>query len=124
MFRIIQIALCAVLISLLGLPALAGGKPVCKPQPSMAANVTGTVYNTGAGLVERTEGLVSGCLRSTFSFFNPCLDLVKGCTTRVLAPIEKPFEYAEDWANQRMGAKKQAAVKAHQTKKPETPKCK
>jgi hypothetical protein len=116
MFRITQIAFCALLIVLLGLPALAGGKPACKPQPSIASNVTGTVYDTGAGLVERTEGLVSGCFRSVFSFFNPC-------TTRVLAPIEKPFDCAENWMNERMAARQQAAVKP-QPKKQAAPKCK
>jgi hypothetical protein len=123
MFRITQIAFCVLLIFLLGLPAFAGGKPACKPQPSITSNVTGTVYDTGSGLVERTEGLVSGCFRSVFSFFNPCLDVVKGCTSRVLAPIERPFDCAENWVNERLAARKQAAVKP-QPKKQAPPVCK
>ncbi|MEW6532638.1 MAG: hypothetical protein AB1473_17540 [Thermodesulfobacteriota bacterium] len=51
----------------------------------------GQAYSKGATIVKDTEYHVTEIMRNTFSLFNPCLDLVKGCTRVVLTPIEKPF---------------------------------
>jgi hypothetical protein len=52
-------------------------------------------YKGGSHILDTGGMLVNGCLKTTFSLFNPCLDLVKGCTTRVLSPLDKGFAYAE-----------------------------
>ncbi len=105
MYKLIKIAVCFVLISLLAVPAFSAGKTVDRTRPNIISNVAETVYDTSAGVVEKTEGLFSGCLKTTFSFFNPCLDLVKGCTTVVLAPIQKPIDYTEGFFVRRTAAK-------------------
>ena len=63
---------------------------VCTVSPVVAGtsyidSATNTLYRGGASVAENTEGLVSGVLKGTFSLFNPCLDIVKGCTSIVLA---------------------------------------
>jgi hypothetical protein len=96
MNKMAKITICGLLIVALAIPAFAGGAP---DKRSTVSKVSGKVYKGGANMLARTEGLVSGCLKNCFSFFNPCLDVVKGCTNVVLSPIEKPFAYAEDaWA--------------------------
>jgi hypothetical protein len=89
------IILSILLLAVWASPVLAAGHQTKKSIKSTAANVAGTVYQGGVSLAERTEGLVSGCLKTTFSFFNPCLDVVKGCSTIVMSPIEKPLDYLE-----------------------------
>lgn len=78
-------------------------------------STTNTIYRGGASMVEQTEGLVSGVLKGTFSLFNPCLDIVKGCTNIVLAPIEAPFSYFSK-------STKYRAKKGSKSKKPKTSK--
>lgn len=119
MLYIIKITICVVLISLLSIPVFADGKVAAKKQPSVVTKVTGTVYDTGVGIAERTEGLLSGCLRTTFSFFNPCLDLVKNCATVAMSPIEKPLDWAENAMARRTQTKNVASMRAPQPKKPE-----
>ena len=53
-------------------------------------------YKGGSHILDRGGMLVNTCLKTSFSLFNPCLDFVKGCTTRVLSPIDKGFAYAEN----------------------------
>jgi hypothetical protein len=50
--------------------------------------------------------LVNGCLKRSFSLFNPCLDFVKGCTTLVLSPLDKGFAYAENTVTRHWPKKK------------------
>lgn len=96
MNKMAKITICGLLIVALAIPAFAGGAP---DKRSTVSKVSGKVYKGGADMLARTEGLFSGCLKNCFSFFNPCLDVVKGCTNVVLSPIEKPFAYVEDaWA--------------------------
>jgi len=115
MDRWLCVAVCGILIVALALPAQAGGAP---EKRSTVSKVTGTVYKSGASVLDRSERLVSGCLKNCFSFFNPCLDLVKGCTNVVMKPIEKPFDYVENaWAKRG----KKPAPRVPAPKKPELP---
>lgn len=93
MTNIAKITICALLIAALAVPAFAGG-PAKKP--STFSRATHGIYSGAACVLDRTEGLLTGCLRTTFGLFNPCLDVVKGCTSRVLAPVERPFAYVEN----------------------------
>ncbi len=90
MNRTVWIIIAALLISALAMPAFAGSSR------AKGVSSTGTkIYNGGAAIASQTEGLVSGCLKTVFCLFNPCLDVVKGCTNVVLGPIDRSFAYAE-----------------------------
>jgi len=117
MSKIAKITLCALLVLALAIPAFANGAP---EKRSSASKVTGAIYKGSAKALESTEGLVTGCLRRTFSLFNPCLDFVKGCATVAFMPIEKPLDYIEKAAFKPRQAKK-AAPKIPEPKKPEIP---
>ncbi|MEW6348646.1 MAG: hypothetical protein AB1646_06260 [Thermodesulfobacteriota bacterium] len=79
-----------VLTVILIVPALAGGTT---EKRSTARGVAGSIYKSGATALDQTEGAVTACLTRTFNLFNPCLDLIKGCTGLVLAPIHGPLDY-------------------------------
>ena len=111
-----RIVLCAVLIVALGAPALAAGD--AKKSNSLST-VTGTIYKGGATVIDTAEGVCTGCLKRTFVFFNPCIDLFKVCTNVVLSPIEKPFSYVEKTL---FKPKTSGAPNAPAPKKPEIPK--
>ena len=66
------------------------------PERSAVSRYGGTVYKSGSQVLDKSGMLVNSCLKNTFSLFNPCLDFVKGCTTRVLSPLDKGFAYAEN----------------------------
>jgi len=102
MSKIAKIALCTLLVLALAIPAFANG---ASEKRSSASKVTGAIYKGGATALETTEGLFSGCLRRTFSLFNPCLDFVKGCANVALMPIEKPLEYVEKGSLQTAASK-------------------
>jgi|GEM_PF-457179 len=95
MSKIAQILICGLLVCVLVVPAFAGNAPDGRPSSSKAVTVTKTIYHGGAAVADRAEGLFSGCLRTVFSVCNPCMDLVKGCTGFVMAPVEIPFAYLE-----------------------------
>jgi hypothetical protein len=118
MSKIAKITLCALLIVALAIPALAGGAP---GKRSTASKVKGAIYKGGATALETTEGVVTGCLRRTFSLFNPCLDFVKGCATVALMPIEKPLDFVEKAAFKPRHVRKAAAKKIPVPQKPEIP---
>lgn len=117
MSKIARIALCALLVVALAVPAFANG--VSKKR-STTSKVTGAIYRGGATALEGTEGLLSGCLKRTFSLFNPCLDFVKGCANIAVMPIEKPLAYVEKVAFKPRHARK-AAAKIPEPQKPEIP---
>jgi len=54
---------------------------------------TSNAYNGATTRIAETEGHVTEILRNTFGLFNPCMDLVKGCSRLVFAPLEAPFNY-------------------------------
>ena len=90
MNRTVWIIIAALLISTLAVPAFAG-----TARDSGWSSATTKIYNGGATVVSQTEGVFSGCLKTVFCLFNPCLDVVKGCTNVVLNPIDRSFAYAE-----------------------------
>lgn len=77
----VRIAIAMLLVVALAAPVFSANR----------SSTMGRVYSASASLAEQAEGAFSGCLKRTFSIFNPCLDLVKSCTNIVLIPIEAPF---------------------------------
>jgi hypothetical protein len=67
--------------------AFAGGAP--------SRSVSKTIYQGGASALATTEGLFSGCLKNIFSAFNPCLDMVRGCSDNVFSPLDRSVSYVE-----------------------------
>ncbi|MFH1117347.1 MAG: hypothetical protein V1792_25795 [Pseudomonadota bacterium] len=105
-----MIALLAVLAVAVASPADAG--------PRSSDSTTYKIYSGGVSALETTEGLISSVLKGSFSLFNPCLDIVKGCTNIVLAPIEYPLSYLDRPAR-RVATK---TLKVPVPEKPELPK--
>ncbi len=105
-----MLALVLVIAVAIASPAAAGTRS--------SDSTTYKIYSGGVSALEQTEGLISGVLKGTFSLFNPCLDIVKGCTNIVLAPIEYPLSYL-DRSNRRVATKRHKVPVA---KKPEVPK--
>ncbi len=105
----------AMVVSLVLSPLLAWSGP---NEKGYLSNVSGQFYRGGVTVLEKTEDVVSGVLKRTFGFFNPCLDLVRGCTNTVLRPIEGPISYVESvtW-----GSKPKPVGKIPTPKKPEIP---
>jgi len=87
------------------------------PERSAVSRYGGTVYKSGSQVLDRSGMLVNSCLKNTFSLFNPCLDFVKGCTTRVLSPLDKGFAYAENAVARQLPKRK--TVKAPEAGKTE-----
>ncbi len=81
------ITACAFLIVLPSLVAASSGQSGSFAAVSKFGN---QIYSGGSTVLNRGEDLLSGCLKTTFSIFNPCLDLIKGTTGVILAPIERP----------------------------------
>lgn len=114
MAKLAKIAVCTLMALLLSVPAFSGSAP---RKGSYVSTVTGSIYNGGATVLDKAEGLFSGCLKRTFGLFNPCLDFIQGCTGYVLAPIEKPLAYLDRYAGK--AKSKQAASSVPTPKKPE-----
>lgn len=85
------IALCGLLILALASPVFADGGLVKRAHRSWGSTICGGINHAA----DQTAGAFTGCLKRTFSLFNPCLDAIKGCTNIVMWPIEKPFDYVE-----------------------------
>ena len=108
MFKILRRALVVSLIVALAIPAFAATKGSNK---SFTSNVAGSVFNTGANMVDTADGYVNSALKRTFSLFNPCLDAIKFCSDRIFAPIQMPIDYVESRIYKRnLGPKKAVAV--------------
>lgn len=86
--------LCVTIIAIMCLAfaasAFAGGAP------AQSSSMSGAVYNHGASALATTEGFVSGCLRNIFGAFNPCLDMVRGCSDVVFSPLDRSVGYVEN----------------------------
>jgi len=106
----IRICMCILLVVAVATPALSGNG---------ATSTLGKVYKESASLGEQVEGAFSGCLKRTFSVFNPCLDLVKGCASIALIPIEAPFNLVSRVACPSPAPKQ--APKVPMPEKPELP---
>jgi hypothetical protein len=92
MDRILKMGVCLTLIVVLSCPAIVLAKNAGQ---STFVNMTNQVYDGGAKALDKTEGILNQCLKSTFSLFNPCLDIVKMCTDVALKPLNYPFDYVE-----------------------------
>jgi hypothetical protein len=112
MSKALRITLCGLLILALTSPVFADGRPAKQAHRSWTSSMC-TGVNTVA---DQTAGVFTGCLKRTFSLFNPCLDAIKGCTNVVMWPIEKPFDYMERSMGSYWTGKK--AAKAPACKKP------
>lgn len=110
-----RIILFCVIAVALAVPAFAGGAPA---SGFTCSNIAGTVYKGGVSCVERTEGFVTGCLKNTFSLFNPCLDVVKVATNIAFYPLDRSVGYVESCLCRPAAASKAAKAAA----KPKTPK--
>jgi hypothetical protein len=117
MDRILKIGVCLTLIVVLACPVIASTKA---GKESKLSNLTSTVYDGGAKALDRTEGILSQCLKSTFSLFNPCLDVVKMCTDVALKPLNYPFDYVEKRIYKPKAQKKRVEIPTPE--KPEMPK--
>jgi hypothetical protein len=84
--------------------------------------VSNDVYTEGTSRLSETEYHVTEILRNTFGLFNPCLDLVKGCTSLVLRPLELPFDLVNQAKAKPRIVKKRAPSKIPVPEKPEMPK--
>lgn len=109
MNHMMRICMCILLVVAVATPALSGN----------GTSTLGKIYKESASLGEQVEGAFSGCLKRTFSLFNPCLDLVKGCTSIALIPIEAPFNLVSRIACPSPVQKQ--APKVPMPKKPELP---
>ena len=117
MSKLARTCLCLVLIVGFTVPALAGGPSY---HGCSIYRLTSSVYKGGAELVVNTEASLTGCLKHAFGLFNPCLDLVKGCSRLAFAPVEIPYAML----TKACAAPKRAArrVKIPVPKKPKIPK--
>lgn len=102
-------------ICLLLAPAFATAGP---DSTDYLKKLPGKVYKGSVTVLDRTEDIFSGVLKRAFGFFNPCLDLVKGCTNVVMKPIERPLNYVERMA---LGKKPVVSGKIPTPKKPDLP---
>lgn len=105
MFKFPRMALCVSLIVALAIPAFAAAKG---PNKSFTSDMAGSVYDTGANMVDRADGFVNSALKRTFSLFNPCLDIIKFCSDTAFAPIQKPIDYVEGKIYKKKPAHKKA----------------
>ncbi len=117
MDRILKMSVCLTLIVVLSCPMIVLAKD---SSTSAASNMATTVYDEGAkalynicppcvaevcsicGIMRQdrkgnlgNEDILNRCLKSTFSLFNPCLDVVKTCADVALKPLNYPFDYVE-----------------------------
>lgn len=113
MNRMVMMCFCLILVVALAIPAFAG-------RAYSKRSAVDHAYNGGVMVVEKTEGLITGILKSTFKLFNPCLDIVKGCTNIVLAPVDVPFNMLSKATSKPRKARKSSKVPL--PKKPELPK--
>ncbi len=92
MDRILKISVCITLVVVLSCPAIVLAKSGAQ---SRISKLTTSVYHSGVKAIDRTEGILDHCLKSTFSLFNPCLDVVKMCSDVAFKPLNYPFDYIE-----------------------------
>jgi len=111
MTKTLTAIICVCLIAAIACVAFANGAP----ERSTVSRAGVAFYKGGSQILDRGGMLVNSCLKTTFSLCNPCLDFVKGCTTRVLSPLDKGFAYAENTVAKQWPKKK--TVKAPQAGK-------
>ena len=81
--------ICVVLITLMLIPIVeANGSR----QAGTLTKYSYKAYQGGATVVRDTGTHVTEILRNTFALFNPCLDMVKGCSTVVMYPANFTYD--------------------------------
>ncbi len=110
MYKIGFAALCGFVILMLAIPAV---------QANSTTKATDTItkyghkaYRGGATIATNTEKHVTGILRNAFSLFNPCMDLVKGCSNTLFYPLDYSYKAV---------VKPKPAAKKVETPAPEQP---
>jgi hypothetical protein len=84
-----MIAITLALITVLAATAAFAGGPPAK------SSTLSKVYAGTTKAANTAEDLFSGCLKTVFGMCNPCLDVVKNCSSRVMAPVDYPFTLLE-----------------------------
>jgi hypothetical protein len=111
-------ALCILVMVALAAPVFANG---ASAKEGVVSKYAGKTFKAGCTVLKETEGHVSGCLRHTFGLFNPCLDLVKGCATLALSPVEKTAGYLAKVTARPKAAPKKGTQDIPAPKKPSMP---
>ncbi|MBM4326780.1 MAG: hypothetical protein FJ118_06410 [Deltaproteobacteria bacterium] len=87
--------------------------------------IPGQAYSKGANIAKETEYHVTEIMRNTFSLFNPCLDLIKGCTGVIMTPLEGPLSiFGKPAPKAKASATKPAETKIPPPEKPALPQAK
>ena len=107
--KTVAIVACGFLIIALAVPVFANGGPA---KGTTVSKIGGAAYKGGAKVLDTSANMVNGCLKNSFSLFNPCLDLVKACTDTVLYPLDKGFGYVETAAAKTWPMKKAPKILA------------
>lgn len=118
------IVACSAVISLcfLASPILAGPAPDSRFSLSKVSKFGGQVTDGGKAYLVDTEAHLTGCLRNVFGFFNPCLDVIKGCAGIALYPIEKPISMISDrWSKPKPAPGKKRSAEIPAPEKPTLP---
>lgn len=118
MNKALVIAICALLIAALAVPAAAGKSA----NGSKVYKISSNAYYEGKSRLVETEAHLTGMFRNAFALFNPCLDTIKVVTSVALYPIEKPLDMVAKSTFKRKPVRKAAPQKIPQPKKPEMPK--
>lgn len=112
------IAVCILVMVAVAAPVLANG---VSGKQGAVSKYTGKALKAGCTVLQETEGHLTGCLRHTFGLFNPCLDLVKGCATLALSPVEKTAGYLAKVTARPKAAPKKGTQDIPAPKKPSMP---
>lgn len=110
---------CVLLMVAIATLAFANG---ASEKSGTVSKVTTKIYKGSVARVQETEGHLTGILRNTFGLFNPCLDLVKGCTATILYPVEKTAGYVAKAVSRPKPAIKKEIQDIPVPKKPDIPK--
>jgi hypothetical protein len=114
MNRITIVLISTFIMLALAMPSFGGTAPAKR-----STDFSQKVYNGGVSVAQQSENVFSGCLKTVFSFFNPCLDMVKGCTNVVMRPIDSSFGYVEKKIYKKPRARKVVKKKAAEPAKAE-----
>jgi hypothetical protein len=115
MNKTLVLVICAFLMAALAVPFSASADS----KGSMPYRAGKAVYQHGASAINNTEIHLTNGLRNVFGLFNPCLDLIKGCTSVVMYPIEKPLDMWDAASAKPKRVKKEASTKKAENKKEE-----
>jgi hypothetical protein len=117
------IACCAIIsVCFLASSILAGPPPDGGLSLSKVSKYGGKITGGTKAYLADTEAHVTGCLRNVFGLFNPCLDMIKGCASLALYPIEKPISMiSHSFSKPKPPAGKKGADEVPAPEKPNLP---